>query len=112
LETRIANRKHADQLNTILADANRYREMPTVILGDFNTVYFRTEQTFALLKAADFQTKLYEGPSFRKVLLLRKKLDWIWTRNLEILQSGVQQEIEASDHRPLWAELRWLPEPK
>ena len=112
LETRIANRKHADQLNTILADADRYRELPTVILGDFNTVYFRTEQTFALLKAADFQTKLYEGPSFRKVLLLRKKLDWIWTRNLEILQSGVQQEIEASDHRPLWAELRWLPEPK
>jgi len=112
LETRIANRKHADQLTTVLADANRYRELPTVILGDFNTVYFRTEQTFDLLKASDFRTKLYEGPSFRKVLLLRKKLDWIWGRNLEILESGVQGDIEASDHRPVWAQLRWRPEPQ
>jgi len=72
LETRIANRKHADQLTTVLTDANRYRELPTVILGDFNTVYFRTEQTFALLKAADFQTRPYEGPSFRRVLYSEK----------------------------------------
>lgn len=111
LESRIANRKHADQLTTVLTDANRYPELPTVILGDFNTVYFRTEQTFDLLKASDFQTKLYEGSSFRKVLLLRKKLDWIWTRNLEILESGVQEQIEASDHRPVWALLRWRSEP-
>jgi endonuclease/exonuclease/phosphatase family metal-dependent hydrolase len=111
LETRIANGKHADQLTTVLTDANRYRELPTVIMGDFNTVYFRTEQTFALLRAADFQTKPYEGSSFRKVLLLRKKLDWIWTRNLEILDSGVQGQVEASDHRPVWAQLRWRSEP-
>ena len=111
LETRIANRKHADQLTTVLTDANRYRELPTVILGDFNTVYFRSEQTCDLLKASDFQTKPYEGSSFRKALLLRKKLDWIWTRNLEILESGVQGQIEASDHRPVWALLRWRSEP-
>jgi len=111
LETRIANRKHADQLTTVLADADRYRELPTVILGDFNTVYFRTEQTFDLLKASDFQTKPYAGSSFRKVLLLRKKLDWIWTRNLEIFESGVQGEIEVSDHRPVWAQLRWRSQP-
>lgn len=107
LESRIANRKHADQLTTVLNDANRYPEVPTVIMGDFNTVYFRTEQTFNLLKASHFQTKPYEGSSFRKVLLLRKKLDWIWTRNLEILESGVQGHVEASDHRPVWAQLRW-----
>jgi endonuclease/exonuclease/phosphatase family metal-dependent hydrolase len=111
LETRIANRKHADQLTAVVADANRYRELPTVILGDFNTVYFRTEQTFDLLKASDFQTKLYEGSSFRKALLLRKKLDWIWTRNLEIFESGVQGQIEVSDHRPIWAQLRWRSQP-
>ena len=111
LESRIANRKHADQLTTVLADANRYRELPTIIVGDFNTVYFRTEQTFDLLKASYFQTKPYEGSSFRKVLLLRKKLDWIWTRNLEILDSGVQGQFEASDHRPVWAQLRWCSEP-
>jgi len=107
LETRIANRKHADQLTTVLKDANRYGDLPTIILGDFNTVYFRTEQTFALLKAADFKTRPYEGASFRKVLFLRKKLDWIWTRNLDILESGLQEKVEASDHRPLWAELQW-----
>lgn len=111
LESRIANRKHADQLTTVLTDANRYRELPTVILGDFNTVYFRSEQTFALLRASDFQTKPYEGASFRKVLLLRKKLDWIWGRNLEILESGVQGQIEASDHRPVWAQLHWRSAP-
>lgn len=111
LETRIANRKHADQLKTVLTDANRYRDLPTIILGDFNTVYFRSEQTFDLLKASDFQTKPYEGSSFRKVLLLRKKLDWIWTRDLEIFDSGVQGQIEASDHRPVWAQLRWRSQP-
>jgi endonuclease/exonuclease/phosphatase family metal-dependent hydrolase len=107
LETRIANRKHADQLTTVITDANRYRDLPAVILGDFNTVYFRSEQTFSLLKASKFQTKLYEGPSFRKALLIRKKLDWIWGRNIEVLESGVQEQIEASDHRPVWAQIRW-----
>lgn len=111
LESRIANPKHADQLTTVLTDANRYRELPAVIMGDLNTVYFRTEQTFDLLKASEFQTKPYEGSSFRKVLLLRKKLDWIWARNLEILDSGVQGHIEASDHRPVWAQLRWRSQP-
>ena len=111
LESRIANRKHADQLRTVLSDANGYPEIPTVIMGDFNTVYFRTEQTFDLMKASHFQTKRYQESSFRKVLLLRKKLDWIWTRNLEILESGVQGNIEVSDHRPVWAQLRWRSQP-
>src|SRR5262249_51200301 len=107
LETRIANGKHADQLTTVLKDANRYADLPTIILGDFNTVYFRTKQPFDLLKAGDFKTRPYEGASFRKVLFLRKKLDWIWTRNLEILECGLQEKVESSDHRPVWALLQW-----
>ena len=78
---------------------------------ELSTVYFRTEQTSALMRAADFQTKLYEGASFRKLVLLSKKLDWIWGRNLDILESDVQGQIEASDHRPVWAQLRWRSDP-
>ncbi len=112
LESRIANRKHADQLTAVLTDAERYRELPTVILGDFNTIRFRRKKTFALMQASGFQALPYKGTSFQRVLLLRIKLDWIWARNLEILESGVQEEITASDHRPVWAKLRWRPEPK
>jgi endonuclease/exonuclease/phosphatase family metal-dependent hydrolase len=112
LETRVANSKHADQLTTVLTDAERYRKLPTVILGDFNTICFRRKKTFALLRASDFQTKPYEGVSFQRLLLLRRKLDWIWARNLEILESGVQQKVAASDHRPVWAQLCWRSQPK
>jgi endonuclease/exonuclease/phosphatase family metal-dependent hydrolase len=105
LETRIANRKHADQLTTVLKEAERYRELPTVVLGDFNIVYFRRKQTFALMETAGYQVKPYDGISFKRVGVVRKKLDWIWTRNLEFLEAGVEEEIATSDHRPVWAQL-------
>ena len=105
LETRIANRKHADQLTTVLKEAERYRELPTVVLGDFNIVYFRRKQTFALMESAGYQVRPYDGISFRRVWVVRKKLDWIWTRNLEFLEAGVEEEITTSDHRPVWAQL-------
>jgi endonuclease/exonuclease/phosphatase family metal-dependent hydrolase len=105
LETRIANRKHTDQLTTVLREAERYRELPTVVLGDFNIVYYRRKQTFALMEAAGYQVKPYNGISFKRVWVVRKKLDWIWTRNLEFLEVGVEEEITTSDHRPVWAQL-------
>jgi endonuclease/exonuclease/phosphatase family metal-dependent hydrolase len=111
LETRIANRKHADQLTTVLKDAECYRELPTAILGDFNIVYWRRKQTFDLMEAAGYQVKPYDGISFRRAWLVRKQLDWIWTRNLEFLEAGVEEEITASDHRPVWAQVAFASGP-
>lgn len=105
LETRIANRKHMDQLMTVLNHADRYRALPTVILGDFNTIRFRRKKVAAVLTAAGFSSAPYEGMSFQRLFLLRRKLDWIWVRNLEVLDSGVERSVTASDHRPVWASL-------
>jgi len=103
-----------------MTDANRYRDLPTVILGDFNTVCIVTNLVFSVLPfRADFRTP--EGLRLSDQTLRRdqlsaspaaqKKLDWIWARNLEILEPGVQEQIEAPDHRPVWAQPRWRPQP-
>ncbi len=106
LETRISNRKHMDQLMTVLNHADRYRALPTVILGDFNTIRFRRKKVFAVLSAAGFNSAPYDGMSFQRLFLLRRKLDWIWVRNLEVLDSGVEKSVTASDHRPVWASVK------
>lgn len=103
LETRISNQEHTEQLLTVLNHATRYGELPTVILGDFNTIRFRRKRMFALMKQAGFHSLPNHQITFQRLWVVRRKLDWIWVRNLDVLEAGVVGSITASDHRPVWA---------
>jgi len=107
LETRLSAQKRGDQIAAVSNQANQYRELPTVILGDFNTVTGGARETmFELMKAAGFRTPLPgDTKTFQRSFFVRLKLDWVWVRNLDVVASEVEADITASDHRPVWVEI-------
>lgn len=101
----------ADRLRQIgrIADwLGRQTEMPTVIMGDFNE--WSTDASFIPL-APDFRV-LAPGPSYHARLRLAA-LDRIAHHHaLDVLACGVLDRGEAaraSDHLPIWADLRLPP---
>ncbi|HSR54049.1 MAG TPA: endonuclease/exonuclease/phosphatase family protein [Acidobacteriota bacterium] len=109
LETRISAPERAQQIKGILEDAQRFRHLPTVVLGDFNT--FAKEHTshmFELMQEAGFSCPLDgDENTFQSYIFIRMKLDWIWVRGVEALQAEVEGGVASSDHRPLWVDLKW-----
>ncbi|HSR68774.1 MAG TPA: endonuclease/exonuclease/phosphatase family protein [Acidobacteriota bacterium] len=109
LETRISAEERARQIEGMLEDAARYKDIPTVILGDFNTFAKEHTQTmFELMEAAGFTCPLAgDENTFRAYIFVRMKLDWIWLRGVEAAKAEVEGDVSASDHRPLWVDLKW-----
>jgi len=106
LETRISVNERAHQITAVLDHANQYRDLPTVILGDFNTISDGArEKMFELMQAADFRPALPgDTMTFQRALIVRLKLDWIWVRQLSVVEARVEGDVKASDHRPVWAD--------
>lgn len=115
-ETRISVDKKIDQMKAVLGDLAGYpKDMPAIVLGDFNTwEQDAVARTFKLFSAEAFHTPFDDEPTFfRRALFLSidLKLDWIWLRNFEETTHGVDRTIELSDHWPLWVVLRMKPAP-
>lgn len=78
-----------------------------VIAGDFNTT------TLTSVEAVDELYELFDlqrvsagaGPSLRRAGKLFH-LDHVFARGLDVLHADVEREVIASDHWPLWVELR------
>lgn len=109
-ETRIPINCKLDQLKAVLTDLACYpKDMPAVVLGDFNTWEPEAvSKTFDLFAATSFHTPFDEQPTFlRRVLFvpIELKLDWIWLRNLSATSHGINQTTKLSDHWPLWVDL-------
>ena len=110
-ETRMAVDRKLDQMKAVLSDLAQYGEdMPAIVLGDLNTWEpAAVTKTGKLFAAAKFQTPFDKQPTFfRRVLFIpiKLKLDWIWLRNLEATNNGIDRTITLSDHWPLWVILR------
>jgi endonuclease/exonuclease/phosphatase family metal-dependent hydrolase len=110
-ETRIALDKKIEQLDAVLQDLAHYpKQMPAIVLGDFNTWEADAERkTNKLFDEAGFQTPFHSEPTFsRRVLFLpiEVKLDWVWLRGLQFNTYGIDRAIEVSDHWPIWTNLR------
>jgi endonuclease/exonuclease/phosphatase family metal-dependent hydrolase len=106
-ETRIAVDRKIEQFQAVLNDLSRYpKEMPAVILGDFNTwEASAVTKTRKLFTNAGFETPFDDRSTFSRNIIffpLELKLDWIWLRNLEGVSSGVERKISISDHWPMW----------
>jgi endonuclease/exonuclease/phosphatase family metal-dependent hydrolase len=109
-ETRLPVNCKLDQIKAVLVDLACYsKDMPAVVLGDFNTWEpVSVAKTFELFAAAHFHTPFDEQPTFlRRVLFvpIELKLDWIWLRNLSATNHGIDQTVKLSDHWPLWVTL-------
>jgi endonuclease/exonuclease/phosphatase family metal-dependent hydrolase len=107
-ETRIAIAKKVQQLRAVLDDLQKFpKEMPAIVLGDFNAWEAPAiEDIRRLFTSAGFTTPFPDDESTfaRKIVLfnLKLKLDWIWVRGLTPSSYGIDRNLRVSDHFPLW----------
>jgi endonuclease/exonuclease/phosphatase family metal-dependent hydrolase len=103
LERRISQEKREEQFRELLKHAGRF-QIPTVILGDFNTSTRESRNNmFALMQEAGYACPLrVDVKTFQSGWVVRSILDWIWTRQLPVLEADVEGEVKISDHRPVW----------
>ena len=111
-ETRIKFDKKLEQFKAVLDDLAQYpKNMPAIIMGDFNTWEPNAHSKVTkLFSDAGLKTPFVDGKKTfrRKILLvpLELKLDWVWLRGLEAANCGVDRQIEISDHYPLWTNVK------
>jgi endonuclease/exonuclease/phosphatase family metal-dependent hydrolase len=108
LPIRMDHDKRAEQLRLILDCLDRHQLSAQVILGDFNTITGGLRRLYhQILEKRGFRTP-FEGhaKTYQKYFFLRFKLDWIYLRGLESHNQGIEQKVKASDHRPVWVDLR------
>lgn len=113
-ETRIPLDKKMEQYSAVLEDLARYpKEMPAIVMGDFNTWEPNADtKTIKLFTNAGLKTPFGAQTTFRRRVLLlpiELHLDWAWLRGLEAVRYGVDREIRISDHWPLWTVLKAAP---
>ena len=81
-------------------------ELPTVVMGDFNTLSKdKCVQTRRLLEFRGYTTPLPTGTATWRGALLRFHADWIFVRGVKIKRWGVARPLNVSDHWPIWAEI-------
>lgn len=106
-ETRMAMNKKVAQMKAVLDDLAQFpKEMPAIVMGDFNTWEFDAgTRTVKLFTGQGFHTPFKGDSTFCQQILfvpLKLKLDWIWLRNLNATKYGIDRKVKLSDHWPLW----------
>jgi endonuclease/exonuclease/phosphatase family metal-dependent hydrolase len=107
-ETRIPVGEKIEQYRAVLDDLARFpKEMPVVVMGDFNSWEPATGQGVRkLFTDAKFVTPFPDGETtFTRsavVFDVKLKLDWIWLRGLTAGSYGIDRSVTVSDHFPLW----------
>jgi endonuclease/exonuclease/phosphatase family metal-dependent hydrolase len=105
LETRLAKEKKAEQMSlmvTKLKQSSPAQKM--IVLGDFNTITDGTRKALAaVFEQHGFTTPLRgDEKTFQRYFVWRPTLDWVYLSNLRVLEHKVEEDVTASDHRPLW----------
>jgi endonuclease/exonuclease/phosphatase family metal-dependent hydrolase len=93
------------QLEVIAAEAEA-ATVPTIILGDFNTLSRqKCLDTRQFLEARGYTTPYPTGTATWRGAGLRMHADWIFTRGIKIERWGVARPLNVSDHWPIWVEV-------
>jgi endonuclease/exonuclease/phosphatase family metal-dependent hydrolase len=121
LDTRLNPKQRRCQLNACLQELKKNYGRNIIIGGDFNTIPFRSTKTGVPIFYSNQAKHLHKNMTamgfkyFCKPLgytmksgFLRMRLDHIYTDCLPITNSGVEKNIYASDHKPLWADIEIL----
>ncbi len=94
-----------EQLEVIAAQADAVT-MPTIILGDFNTLSKqKCIDTRSFLESRGYTTPIPTGTATWRGGGLRMHADWIFSRGVKIERWGVARPLNVSDHWPIWAEI-------
>ena len=106
----LGSTKRRRQFDEIALAAGDRRERRLIVGGDFNTVTPRGVRVLADKFAAIGAVRVSAdaGPSLRRSGK-EFMLDHVFARGWELLAAGVVLGSDASDHRPLWVDLR-IPE--
>ena len=109
-ETRMPVEKKVEHWQAVLDDLRLHAATAAVVLGDFNTIKGKDVRAARrLFTDAGFQTPLDDDETTWRTFVVQLKLDWLWLRGLEARSSGIDKDVDLSDHWPLWATVR-LPE--
>jgi len=93
------------QLEVIAAEAET-ATVPTIILGDFNTLSRqKCLDTRQFLEAQGYSTPYRTGTATWRGAGLRMHADWIFTRGVRVERWGVARPLNVSDHWPIWVEV-------
>jgi len=93
------------QLEVVAAEASS-SAVPTIILGDFNTLSRqKCIDTRAYLESQGYTTPWPTGTATWRGGGLRMHADWIFVRGVKIERWGVARPLNVSDHWPIWAEI-------
>lgn len=105
LESRATDEERAQQMEEILSDVGQCTEPedPVLIVGDFNTELGETSPIIRALLRDGFTDPLLGRPE-REVTTNKegdKRLDWMFSRNLEVIEARIAEDFDGSDHRRL-----------
>jgi len=93
------------QLEVVAAQAEA-ATVPTIILGDFNTLSRqKCIDTRKFLESRGYTTPYPTGTATWRGGGLRMHADWIFVRGVKIERWGVARPLNVSDHWPIWAEI-------
>lgn len=93
------------QLEVIAGQAEA-ATIPTIVLGDFNTLSSqKCIETREFLEARGYTTPFPTGTATWRTVGLKMHADWIFVRGLKIERWGVARPLSVSDHWPIWAEI-------
>lgn len=94
-----------EQLEVLVANAER-SDLPTLILGDFNTLSKRKAlETRSFMESHGYSTPFPTGTPTWRGAGIRLHADWIFGRDVNISRWGVARPLNVSDHWPIWAEI-------
>ena len=122
LDTRINIQDRLAQLQPVVEAAERQVLAEVIIGGDFNTnpfrwlfhrfPIFRSDQAGAMddfMRQRGFSAPLAESGSTVNRAVLRGRVDSLYARGLTAQNSGVERDVDSSDHFPVWVDLAWPP---
>ena len=100
--------KKVEHWRAVLEDLRLHAKVErAIVLGDFNTIKEKDVRAARrLFEGEGFTTPLSDERTTWKTFIVELKLDWLWLRGLEAVESGIDKEIDLSDHWPLWAKIR------
>lgn len=113
LDTRVNSARRVEQLTPAIEALDAF-DGPQIIGGDFNTMnvgwkdsmwpvpfQHQADVVRGMMSKAGFETPFGDTRPTFKFLGLPLKLDWLYLRQLETQESGVD-DVELSDHRGIW----------
>ena len=107
-ETRMPVEKKVEHWEAVLEDLRLHKGTAgAIVVGDFNTIKGKdVKAARRLFTREGFTTPLLDNQTTWKTFVVKLKLDWLWLRGLEARSSGIDMDVDLSDHWPLWATVR------